>query len=341
MGIWKRELERFERLKAVLAESAEGSVDWLLSQMMARCGVDWHGRYVCRSPACPSCRRRAIRRQQKETRAIFAGIPNEELAFVSIVIGGTADIHDVALLLRKGQQDLRNRLRACRRLSSRWDNCAIRGWHEVDAVFPEQTPLLAKERADLISALAPISADQVGPTWFGTIHAIVYVGDVTIGEFSDAMRQQWPLARQVDVRPFHRHQRVEDNLDRLVSYSLKFTCATDVPASVWGGKMHDAWPPSAEAELCLLLHHGRRNAFEQMRFFIGQKANRAVAPCASPDDVSCAGASDEAMPFAMCLSDRFTTLPMYKYYYHQEVEYDQFSRIHSVLSEHFNHLNPP
>lgn len=270
----RSEGERFEGVKAALHErSLYDDGAGILADMLARCDVDWDRKYRCRSPGCPTCRRANIRREQRVFREMLDGATNADLAFVTVVLPGTRDIDDLTAILRKGVQDARNRVKACRRTSSHWDQLAILGWHEIDAISPEQLALLPPDRRALMAEIAPLDFDQDGPTWVPTFHAVAYLGDVTADELAEALRQQWPLAGQMNVKPFNPQRNVDDNRDRVISYGNKFGCETDLSADIKGGKLVEQWPATWEAEFLTWLHRGRRNAFERLRFAIGPKAD--------------------------------------------------------------------
>lgn len=180
--------ERAARLKAELSErigvAAEGPK---VLELLSRCGVAWGGRFQCRSPGCPACRTRNAARQRRDMQDNLRGVENNQMAFVTLVLPGTRDVRNIEAVIKKGLTDLRNRIRACRRASKRWDSLEVFGWYEIDAVAFDQMPYIAKERRELLSHIAPIGCEDFGPVWLPTIHALVYLGDVEVADVRHAL----------------------------------------------------------------------------------------------------------------------------------------------------------
>lgn len=324
--IRRTKYERAERLKAALAErTAVNDRGATVAELMERCGVDWKGRFECRSPGCPRCRRKNIIRQQRRIQETFKGFENSEMAFITIVLPAVRDVADLHAVLKKGLSDLRNRVRACRRVSKLWNDIAVVGWMEIDAISVEQMPFVAPERRDLLLNLGSFGCDTQGPIWVPTIHAIVYLGHTTLASLAGAIEHQWPLQGQTNVRPFWPDHIFESNIDMLVGYVNKFACSTNLCADVNGGKITDPWPPAWEAHLLHWLHSDHRNAFERLRFSIGQKRDKAsvvAVPETGPVE-STSGA--DPMPFTTLCEGSFTSNPMYKYNYENNFSTDACS----------------
>lgn len=308
--------ERDERLKAELAErvgvAGQGPK---VVELLARCDVAWKGRFRCQSPGCPACRKRNIAKQRRDMQDKLRGVDNSQMAFVTVVLPGVRDVREIEAAMKKGLTDLRNRICACRRASKRWDSLEIFGWYEIDTIAFDQMPYLADERRELLSAIAPTGCEDFGPVWVPTIHALVYLGDVEVADAQHALEQQWPLANQTDIRRFQTDQEFEINVNNLVGYVNKFACSTSLCAPVDGGKYVDQWPPAWEAELLEWLHAGHRNAFERLRFRIGQKRPRKTTAVVleNLDKRACAS---EPLPFVVSFSEGpFTEIPTYKYNY--------------------------
>jgi hypothetical protein len=243
------------------------------------------------------------------------GVENSQMAFVTVVLPGVRDVRGIENVMKKGLTDLRNRVRASRRASKRWDSLGIFGWYEIDTTAFDQMAFVADERRDLLLEIAPIGCEDFGPVWVPTIHALVYLGDVDVAEVRTALQQQWSLPNQTDVRRFQANQEFEINVNNLVGYVNKFACATNLCAAVDGGKYADQWPPAWEAELLEWLHAGHRNAFERLRFRIGQKRPRKSTDIVleNSDERACAW---EPLPFVVSFSaGPFTEIPTYKYNY--------------------------
>lgn len=289
--------EKMDRLRKALLES-RNVTDAALLAKLDRCRTDWNQRYRCRSPACHVCRRRHVAREQKIIQNTFGERPNDELAFVSVVIGSTGHVNQIGNIIHKCRQDTRNRMKACRRLDRRWEGVCVSGWFEIDAVGADHVPLLPPQRRRLVDQLAVPGFDAWGPTWLPSWHGIVHLNGLSPQTVAAEFRRQWPLDRQVHVAPFDLSLPVDDNLASVTAYSNKFDCSIKLQRNVV-----EVWPAQWEAELFGWLNSGTRNAWEALRMWIGQPHPRQnSAPVVESED-------DIPMPFV----HSFTGDSMYIY----------------------------
>jgi hypothetical protein len=270
------------RLRARLLEMKTPQAQTLLFNLDT-CGVDWQGRYPCRSPVCPRCRWTNIRKQQVKNREFFAEVPNADLAFATVVLSGSTALDEVAATVATaGYKATRNRVNAGRKASSRLHGLAIRGNYEIDAFAADQLPYIAPERRALLHEIAPVRATEIGPMWVPTYHAIVRLNGLPHQEVQAALSQQWALPNQVMVKLFNEARTAEQNLDRITSYSHKHVCSTTL------GRIREPWPVAWTADLYSWLA-GRRNAFEFLPFSI------------SPTKISSIDWQDEYIESEVCL----------------------------------------
>lgn len=269
--------EKFDRLRTAL-RSERTAASTALATKLDACGHDWNGRFRCRSPACPTCKRANVRHQQRSVREFYQGAENAELALMSVVLPGTRDVDDISRIMARGYEGARKRIAARRARSCKWDDVHVTGWFEIDAIGAHQFPHLPPQRRTLLSDLAPMSFDQTGPTWLPTFHAICYLGPLHIGDMRDAFSHQWKLARQVDLTPFDSKKPVDENLDSVTAYANKFEAETTLQ-----DRFVDPWPLAWQADLFTWLDRKPRNTFEFMRFTIGQKANPIIIDRSHPD----------------------------------------------------------
>ena len=283
--------QRWARLKAALAASKEQPAQAFLSNL-ERCGNDWQGRYPCRSPACPYCRRSNTRQQKREILSAFEGCSNADLFFASISLPGCRDLADVKATIVKARRDLDNRIAA-----ANLTGIQMKGWYEMDAVHPSQFWVLPPERYRLLCEIAPVSVGQEGPTWLPGIHAILRPGFHDVYDVRRALEAQWPIAQQVDVRPFNSARAVENNLMRVTSYSTKFSSLTALRTDRKAVYL-DPWPITWDVELHSWLHGiSKRTPFEFMRMSKGFQSQRVSSECG-------ASASDpEPYPFIYSSSE--------------------------------------
>lgn len=277
--------ERMARLRAALIEQKTNSAHALVHDL-DRCGVEWNGRYSCRSPICPRCCATNARAQQREARAFFADADNSDLALMTVVLDGTRHVDEIGEIITKGYQATRNRINAGRRKSTWWNTFAIKGWYEVDAFGPDHVPLLGSDRTALLGEIAPCQISQDGPMWVPTYHAIVKLGDVGLGEVQDAFVRQWSVPNQVHIKRFDADQPVGENIDRIASYANKHVCTVQL------GHAYEPWPISWTASLYSRLHQ-HRNAFEFLRFSVKEKVLTTVN-----DSSVCPVSEIEPLPFA-------------------------------------------
>lgn len=288
--------DRVTRLRAALNETTSPTA-LALSAELAACGVDWAGRYRCRSPACGWCRRTYIRQQQRAALAWADGLSNADLAFASIVASGTSDLDALGSHVKALGKGMRNRLDAERRGDpDRWGGVRVMGWAEIDAIAADHLPLLGSSRRTLLPQIAPLSTDSTDPVWIATAHSLIDLGGVSLAEANDTLARQWPVPGQVDVQPLDAARPVEENLERLVGYSNKHQCGITI------GAITQPWPMPWQAKIFSALAE-RRNAFEFLRFGIGS----SITPDSGtnvPQDIAEEG---DVLPFAYSVS----SFPMY------------------------------
>lgn len=255
---------RLARLQEALREQ-RNPTDKPLLEKLERCAVDWNGRYRCRTPACPRCRRINSAKQQRDTVYKLGQLENADLAFVTVVLGGTMDINGVGAMIAKSRQDTVNRFAAARRNDERWHGTYLRAWHEIDAVGAEHIPLLPSKRKGLIPAFGPMPADSLTPMWVPTWHGILLLDNLSVEEVTDEFRRQWKLDYQVDVRPVTAEKAVTENLANVASYANKFHTTVNLE-----NFQTDPWPLHWEAQYFGWLNSGHRNPFEGLRMSINQ-----------------------------------------------------------------------
>jgi hypothetical protein len=119
-----------------------------------------------------------------------------------------------------------------------------------------------------------------GSHWLLHFHAIVALGDITIDEFKEAIRNEnAPHPYQVDVQPFRANQDVEWNIRRITRYSMKYriedhykrTGAFD-PEYKPDPNIERKWWPKESVRL-LVAHLSREyNGYRSQQFWIGPKS---------------------------------------------------------------------
>jgi hypothetical protein len=268
--------EKFARLKALLSERRTAEANALLGEYEA-CGQKWKGSYECGSPGCPNCRRRNANRERLRTERAFTGANNEDLALLTLVHGTTLDVSALGPLRRNFYDVTRKRFGALRSPASSWNGACTNGWWEVDALSAEQVPFLFSDRHRLLHELGA-QFREGEPTWIITSHSIVYLNGMDLQEVRHGLSAFWPLAHQLDLRPFQHANPVEHNLREIAGYANKFSCIVELKSEeVRGGKVFEPWPISWEADLFSWLNSSQRSAREFTRFHIGQCTDLPVA----------------------------------------------------------------
>jgi hypothetical protein len=254
----QRQLETQARLQRKLP------TDSTLRQKLEICATDSLGYfYTCRQPACYHCRRRYVRRQFRAALDRFAGCTKSDLALLTVVLGAADKAPEIGEIVRQARSTTRNVFAKHRAYRRRWNGVQLLGWFEVDAICAADAPLLGRERADLLSQMGARLA-PLRPTYIPTIHAVVSLNGLDYQQVRDAFQEKWPLAHQVDVRPFYAHQPVEKSLYCSIRYALKRTCSSFLRGV--DVEWPDEWLVDFET-----WHFGWSRSFQSTRISIGKK----------------------------------------------------------------------
>ncbi|WP_152529619.1 hypothetical protein [Aliihoeflea sp. 2WW] len=232
-----RDLRRIRWLSPGRHEHNERIMDALgwghdLSSRMRECGeVDAHNnmRY-CRIPHCSRCS--MVRRGKETKKAIresFLGVPNERLAFVTILLPVTSQLGLVADLMKREKRRLINLLKRKRRQDSRWNGVHMTGFWEIDRIDALDLPKLSQQKQRALGELgAPVLAMAGGTIWIPHVHVIVDLGGVSLDELRKALRGDGRrTAYQLHVQGFRANLPVNENLKKAIRYCLKFRLEQD------------------------------------------------------------------------------------------------------------------
>lgn len=235
-----------------------------LRRKLDLCGTDSLGYfYTCRQPACSHCRSRYIKRQYRAALDRFGRCAKSDLAFFTVVLGSAERADEIGDVIAHTRSTLRNLFTKHRALRKRWADVELVGWFEIDALCADDAPLLGHERATLVSDLGiRLAADC--PTYLPTIHGIVALNGLDHQQFRDALMEKWPVARQVDVRPFYDHAPKEKSILCTIRYALKRTHVSSLKG------VDVEWPDSWLVDFeTWQFHHSR--SFQSIRVSIGRK----------------------------------------------------------------------
>jgi hypothetical protein len=244
-----------------------GSMDESRNNMRA-CGV----------PLCPRC---FMRRRGMETgRALkqaFAGVPNEQLAFLTLLLPPTLQLSSVDASIGATKRRIRNMIAYRRREDPRWNAVQLTGWWEMDRDGFSDLPGFGRNKRLAMDALGwPLFAPRDDTTvWRPHLHGIVALGDVTREEFASALRAKGHGAPyQVDLQPFDVHRSVVKNIKRVIRYALKSRIETDYRANCDALGDADAevfvrsWWSNRDIRSYAEWLMSKRGGFEKIRFVV-------------------------------------------------------------------------
>lgn len=197
-----------------------------ITQKMRDCGSDMgNGNfYYCRHPQCMRCVLEERRLETRQiTRKTFAGLGNDQLAFVTILLPVTKDVSEVWPAIKKHKAKFRNAVDERRRKrGAAWDKVQMVGWWELDRYTDTEFHQLGRNTQH---ALEDLNAPLVGTgrtVWRPHLHAIVALGGVTSQDIKEMFEGKGYNGRhQVLVEPFDTRRPTNRNLQTLVRYCLK------------------------------------------------------------------------------------------------------------------------
>ena len=286
--------------------SALGPSHPLMSRMI-RCGEvsASNNMFYCGIPLCPRCFMRERGRQTRQViRETFLNADNADVAFVTILLPARTDLSDVHDVIEKEKRRLRNFVERQRRLDGRWDDFRLVGFWEMGRInFGEFESAGRKTKLALGSLGFPFIGKDDETVWLPHLHAIVSKGRLTEKEIAKALRNDGHSAPyQIDVRPFHTYRKIEQNLQNVTRYSLKFRIENDplipdpldfIATDDEVATTRDWWPAKdikAYAEwLCM-----ERSGFQSLRFVLSGKSNNAMTNMAA--ELGNVGSSSERFP---------------------------------------------
>lgn len=203
-----------------------------ISRKMSDCGTDrGNGNfYYCRHPQCMRCVLEERRLETRQAiRKTFAGLDNDDLAFVTILMPVTKNISEVWPAIKKHKAKFRSAIDERRRKrGAAWDKVQMVGWWELDRYTDTEFHALGRNTQHALEDLnAPLIA--TGRTvWRPHLHAIVALGGVTPKDIKEMFEGKGYNGRhQVLVEPFDTRRPVNMNLQTLVRYCLKMRLETD------------------------------------------------------------------------------------------------------------------
>lgn len=252
-----------------------------LYERMEACGTMDEGRNNMRTCGVPLCPRCFMRRRGKETgRALkqaFAGVPNEQLAFLTLLLPPTLQLSSVDASIAATKRRIRNMVAYRRAQDPRWNAVQLTGWWEMDRDGFSDLPWFGRNKRIAMDALRwPLFAPRDDSTvWRPHLHGIVALGEVSREEFAEALRAKGHGAPyQVDLQAFDATRSVVKNIKSVIRYALKFRIETDFKANgnasddVDGGVLTRSWWSNDDIRSYAEWLMSKRGGFERIRFVV-------------------------------------------------------------------------
>lgn len=240
----------------------------------------------CGVPLCPRCFSLERSKQIKQaTQERFACVGNHQLAFATILLPLTTSLSEVDEIHETTKTRLRNIIAKQRRKDSRWDNFELVGWWEMDRMVYDDVEHVGRNTRIAVKDLGvPLVYYDDTTIWRPHFHAIIRLGQLTIDEVSDALRESgYGASYQVLIKPLADKRRVGLNLKKLIQYALKFRIEDDYKDN---GPVGDAtdyeydlsarkWWPDADIRAYAEWLCQKHSGFQSLRFTLGPKGGTA------------------------------------------------------------------
>jgi hypothetical protein len=239
-----------------------------------RKGVPFDWPPMCRSPACPSCRRWLSKSWRDRAAERMACADNNACHLITVMLARSGSLDAVRTLTRQLRTELRNLRDRNARTDLGWRSVEMVGQVEVDAFGPEDICLLPPQRRTVIEALPAFGGSCGYATynqivvWVSHIHIACHAPHLSAGELHGAFARQWPGdPRRVDVRPF-REGEAGANAGAIIGYASKH----EMRFALKDG-FDLCWPIAVQAAYWGWLH-GLRNGLAPLRLRVGAMGER-------------------------------------------------------------------
>jgi hypothetical protein len=230
--------------------------------------LDWPP--MCRSPACPYCRRWLSKSWRSRAANRFAHADNDDCYHCTIMLARSGSLDAVRDLVRLLRTDLRNlRDRAARR-DRRWQTLEMVGQVEVDALGPHDIGDLPPQRKAVVENLPTfggssgyVTHDQI-VVWVSHVHLACHAPLLTGDDLLTAFRQHWPgPPERVDVGPF-----IAGDAGHNAGAIIGYACKHEMRIKLKDG-FDLSWPVAVQAAYWGWLH-GLRNGLAPLRVRLGK-----------------------------------------------------------------------
>jgi hypothetical protein len=224
---------------------------------------------MCRSVACPSCRRWLGRTWRERASSRFMEADSTTCSHATIMLACTGDldvVHDVVRDLRVALRNLRDRSASRAR---RWATVEAYGLVEVDAHHADDLALLPPRRREVVQELPVLGHGPV--VWVPHAHICLHHPHLDRHELRDALRVQWSgHPGRVDVEPFKAGE-ADLNAANIVGYAAKMTMMT-----TYKDGLEESWPVTWRATYWSWLC-GLRAGLAPLRLRMGPMHSRPIS----------------------------------------------------------------
>jgi hypothetical protein len=251
-----------------------------------RKGIPTHWPPMCRSPACPACRRWLSRSWRDRAAERMANADNNACHLITVMLARSGSLDAVRTLARQLRTELRNLRDRNARTDWRWRSVEMIGQIEVDAFGFDDIGLLPPQRRNVIETLPAFggcaTCDQP-VVWVPHVHIACHAPNLSEDDLHAAFARQWPGdPRRVDVRPF-----VEGEAGTNAAAIIGYACKHEMRIALKDG-FDLCWPITVQATYWGWLH-GLRNGLAPLRLRIGAMSeNSSPAHCSAQPQMTAA-----------------------------------------------------
>nr|BAT29750.1 hypothetical protein [Aureimonas sp. AU12] len=224
----------------------------------------------------------------------FAGIGNDKLALLTVLMPVDADLASMTKIMARADTRMRNFIVRQREKDARWNDVHLVGYWELDRLRADEIAGQGRNtRLFLRQSGVPVTASDA-TLWLPHFHAIVALGDVSREEFANALRSYGcKAAYQVDLRAFDTSRKVEKNLQSIVRYANKFRIEHDYKGMPVFEDAEEEdpilfkrnWWPQEDIRAYAGWLCGEHSGFQSMRIRIGSRQSKETT-ITEEEDVS-------------------------------------------------------
>lgn len=229
--------------------------------------------YRCKRPGCQWCRTRIARNGVAIADRRLGTLDNPHASFVTILLVLTTDLTRIRGIVQKTRKQLRYLRDAASKRQAAWGGVRASGHVEIGAVARDQIGDLRPQLRKAVQALPKDGCDpDADPIWFVHLHWVVRHEGISRLQLRKVLARRYDGPYQVDVRPLHQDKTEAENVDTLISYSLKHPHTIKLK-----DRREEKWPLAWQARYYAWLHSIGRS-MQPLRVELGSKKVAASTP---------------------------------------------------------------